>query len=55
MIIFKILLVILLAAPVIGLAAFLFVKARNYSVNLNRNEKYTNMFRDRREEFFGRK
>ena len=48
MIMFKLLLVILLSAPVIGLAGFLFYKSRNYSVKLNREDKYNEMYSRKR-------
>ena len=48
MIMFKILLVILLAAPVIGLAALLYVRARNYSAKQNRESRETKTFVGRR-------
>ena len=39
MIAFKVLLVLLVAAPAIGIAAVLFFKARSYSRKLNREDR----------------
>ena len=44
MILFKLLLIILISAPVIAIAAVLFIQARKYVMKKNRQDKYKQYF-----------